>query len=243
MARQFLVENKSIEKVDENLFKITGSEVKHIQVLRHNIGDNIKINSSIYEIIKMTKNEVYVKLVKDKEIKKRNIEVTLYLAVLKNEMMELSIKKATELGVDKIVPFFSKNVVVNLDNKEEKKLEKYKKIVSEAVKQCGRDTIPSIENFKTIEELDFKNEDVVFMAYEKEKANFKEKVLVVKQKEIKKIGIIIGPEGGFDEKEVLKLRENKNMEVVGLGSRILRAETAAISMISVINYEFEVESI
>ena len=239
MAKQFIVKDSDIEKIDEDSYKIFGSEVKHIQVLRYNIGDKIKINGVIYEIIKMTKKEVYIKFIEKHQIVKRNLEVSLYVAVLKNEMMDLAIKKAVELGVSRIIPFYSKNVVVKLDDKEMKKKEKYNKIAIEAVKQCNRNDIPIIDDFKKLEEIDFSNEEIVFLAYEKEKNSIKSVIQNLKKLDYSKIGIIVGPEGGFDENEIQKLTKFSNIQTVGLGTRILRAETAVISMISIINYEFE----
>ena len=239
MAKQFIVKDSDIEKIDEDSYKIFGSEVKHIQVLRYNIGDKIKINGVIYEIIKMTKKEVYIKFIEKQQIVKRNLEVSLYVAVLKNEMMDLAIKKAVELGVSRIIPFYSKNVVVKLDDKEMKKKEKYNKIAIEAVKQCNRNDIPIIDDFKKLEEIDFSNEEIVFLAYEKEKNSIKNVIENLKKIDYSKIGIIVGPEGGFEEDEIHKLVKYGNIQTVGLGPRILRAETAVISMISIINYEFE----
>lgn len=244
MARQFIVKENEIVEKENNVFEIVSSEVKHIQVLRYNIGDSIVINSKVYEILKMTRNSITVKYLYENQYDRtEEIEVTLYIAFLKNEMMDYSIKKAVELGARRIVPFLSNNVVVKLDEKDlAKKKEKFTKIAIEAVKQCGRYDIPIIENIVKLDSLEevVKENDVNIFAYEKESIGLKQTISKIKEdkKEIKKVGIIIGPEGGFTEAEYEKIKKFENVYSVSLGKRILRAETATISTISIIMYEF-----
>ncbi|MBO5398419.1 MAG: RNA methyltransferase [Clostridia bacterium] len=111
-----------------------------------------------------------------------------------------------------------------------------------ASKQSGRDIIPKIENIQNIKILceNIQNYDLVLLAYENEKENsFKEELQKIKNtKEKISIAIIIGPEGGIDEEEVLKL-ENAGAKVISLGKRILRTETVALAMASIIMYELE----
>lgn len=245
MARQFIVKENEITEIEKNIYEILSQEVKHIQVLRYNIGDNIVINNKEYEIIKMTKKSIIVRYIQDVlNNSKRNIEVTLYIGFLKNEMMDLSIKKSVELGVDKIVPFISKNVVVKLDEKEKiKKNEKLNKIAIEAVKQCGRSDIPKVELPIKLENIyeECATNDVNIFAYENEKESFKDIVNRIRNEKsnISKIGIIVGPEGGFAKDEYEKLNDLANVYCVSLGTRILRAETAVMNLLSIVNYEFE----
>ena len=247
MARQFIVKEDEIVKIKDDLYEIISKEeVKHIQVLRYNLQDRIVINNKVYEVEKMTKSSIIVRYIEDSiQNEKSNIEVTLYQAFLKNEMMDLTIKKAVELGVHKIQPFFSNNVVVKLDlNKDrEKKKEKLEKIVIEAVKQCGRTDIPEVLTFKKLEELDesISENEINILAYEKETISLKETIENIKRRkmDIKRIGIIVGPEGGFREEEIEKLKQIPNVYTVSLGLRILRAETASINLLSIVNYEFE----
>ena len=65
MAKRFIVDDNNIEKIDKDVFLITGKEVKHIQVLRHNIGDKITVNENIYEIIKMKRDSIILKIIDD----------------------------------------------------------------------------------------------------------------------------------------------------------------------------------
>ncbi|MBR1884303.1 MAG: 16S rRNA (uracil(1498)-N(3))-methyltransferase [Clostridia bacterium] len=241
MARQFFVNSDDMIQDKSGIICISSSEAKHIQVLRHNVGDYIKVNGSIYEIVKMTSKDVYVKFVEKKENDSHSsINAIVYMAMLKNEMMELAVKKAVELGANEIIPFYSKNVVVKLDKeKEDKKYEKLNKIIIEAVKQCGRDDIPKLSSFKKLSEIDFSLNDVNFLAYEKESSTFKDAIYEVKGRNITSVGIIVGPEGGFESEEVNNIMKNENVKSVSLGSRILRAETATMNMLSIVLYEFE----
>ena len=118
MARRFIVENDNINNIDDNNIIISGREVKHIQVLRHNIGDEIIINDKIYSIVKMGREDITLKYEKEAPligIPKTN--VTLYIALLKNDKLDFVIQKAVEIGVKKIVPFTSSNTIVKLDEK------------------------------------------------------------------------------------------------------------------------------
>lgn len=244
MARRFIVEEKDIKRKNDQEIEIMGNEVKHIQVLRHQVGDEIVVNEYICKIVQMYPHAILLKNIgKAKEEGVPGIDVTLYMAMLKNDKMDLVVQKTTELGVKKIVPFFSRNVVVKLDEKSRaKRIEKLQKIANEACKQCGRTDMVSIESFKELKEItnDFKKYDVCFVAYEQEKASLYTTIQKLKSfSNIKKIAIIVGAEGGFDQAEIEKLLENKNMNSISLGTRILRAETAAFDLLSIIMYEFD----
>ena len=146
-----------------------------------------------------------------------------------------------------------KRCVVKIKEKDEpKKLQRWQKISETASKQCGRDIVPKINNIVKIKDIRniTKDYDVVLVAYELEKDNKLKKELEILKKQknksyfnkktsnIIKIAIIIGPEGGLDIEEVNFLKEN-GAKVITLGERILRTETVALNMISVITYEFE----
>ena len=157
--------------------------------------------------------------------------------------MELIIQKATEIGVCNIVPLKMKRCVVKFDGKDLfKKIERWNKIAQIAAKQSMRDTITKVENIQTISDLleGLEELDEVIVAYEKEKSNTLKKELkqIPKNKEYK-IGIVIGPEGGIDEKEIEELSKSSKVKFVSLGNRILRTETAGLVMASNIIYELE----
>ncbi|MBR2784422.1 MAG: 16S rRNA (uracil(1498)-N(3))-methyltransferase [Clostridia bacterium] len=243
MARRFIVSSNNIKELENEKICIYGEEVKHIQVLRFNVGDYIHVNDSIYKIDSMSRDTIELEFVeKAKVIGVPNTNITLYMAFLKSDKMDFVVQKAVELGVSKIVPFFSSNVIVKLDEKDRlKRQTKLQKIADEACKQCGRtDTVEvaTFVNFKDLEK-EFILEDKVFFAYEASKESLRVEINEAKEKDLKKIGVVIGAEGGFTPKEADELKEIENVAVVGLGERILRAETAALNLISIIIYEME----
>lgn len=242
MARRFIVRDDDITKLNDKNIKIKGTEVKHIQVLRHNINDEIIVNENIYKIIDMTRDTIDLEYIKEAlviGVPKTNI--TLYIAFLKSDKMDYLVQKAVEIGVKRIVPFFSKNVVVKLEEKSKvKRREKLQKIADEACKQCGRMDTVNIEEFLNFNELkDSLKEDKIFFAYEASKDSLRREINDMKQRNINNIGIIIGAEGGFLESEAEELNKLDNVCCVSLGERILRAETAAINLLSILIYEME----
>ena len=242
MARRFIVRDDDITRLNDKNIKIKGTEVKHIQVLRHNINDEIIVNENIYKIIDMTRDTIDLEYIKEAlviGVPKTNI--TLYIAFLKSDKMDYLVQKAVEIGVKRIVPFFSKNVVVKLEEKSKvKRREKLQKIANEACKQCGRMDTVNIEEFLNFNELkDSLKEDKIFFAYEASKDSLRREINDMKQRNINNIGIIIGAEGGFLESEAEELNKLDNVCCVSLGERILRAETAAINLLSILIYEME----
>lgn len=244
MAKRFIVESKYIRYINDDCFEIFGREVKHIQVLRYNINDEININNYICSIQKITRDTIVLKKLRDAEkIGEPNIELTLFIAMLKNEKLDYVIQKCTELGVKNIVPFISKNVIVKLDDKEarKKRVTKLQIIANEACKQCGRTDIVKVNDIISFNELNEKLEEFDFsiFAYEKENKKLKEVINSKLNDKRKKIACIIGPEGGFDTSEKNQLLQLKNVSSVSLGQRILRADTAAISLVNILMYEFD----
>ena len=238
-------------QINDKIVTIVGQDVNHIKnVLRLKVDDNIQIcnkeTGTNYEcgIINIEKD--IVKCIIFKEIKSeaesKNIYINIFQGLPKQEKMELIIQKSIELGVSEITPVEMERCVVKLDDKnKEKKVERWNKISEAAAKQCGRDSIPKVSNVINIKNICnmVQDYDIVLLAYEDEKENtLKNEINKIKlqNKNSLKIGIIIGPEGGLDEKEVEFLKET-GAKVVTLGNRILRTETVAFVLASIIMYE------
>lgn len=244
------------EQIKENEIIIVGQDVNHIKkVLRAKIGDELQVCNSqngenfLCEIQDL-ENENIICKIKEK-IKKQvesNVEVTIFQGLPKADKMEFIIQKAVELGVYDITPVEMKRCVVKLNEKDKsKKIERWQKISEVAAKQCGRDIIPQINNIINIKNICnlIQEYDMVLVAYENEEKNtLKEQLENIKKqnnsKSKVKIGIIIGPEGGLEEKDVETLKEN-GAKVITLGRRILRTETVALNVLSIIMYELENE--
>ena len=241
------------EQIDGEIIEITGEDVNHIKnVLREKIGNELTIcNSSkeqnyLCEITQISEELIQCKVIKQLENKvESNIKVTIMQGLPKADKMELIIQKSVELGVYDIIPIEMKRCVVKLKDKDKsKKLQRWQKIAEVASKQCGRDRIPKIEtiiNVKNICNL-LEKYDIVLVAYEKEEKNtLKHELKKIKEKyqnQEVKIAIIIGPEGGIAPEE-LKQFEEYGASSITLGKRILRTETVALNVLSIIMYELE----
>lgn len=245
---KFFVTNEQIHK--ENI-EIKGQDVKHIsKVLRLTKGEHIEIcnistqENFLCEIDKIQEENVYCKILENIEKKtESNVKVTVFQGLPKADKMEYVIQKSIELGVQDITPIEMKRCVIKLNDKDKsKKIQRWQKISEVAAKQCGRDIIPKINEISNIKEIvNLINEyDVLLIAYEKEQKNtLKHELDILKnKKENFKIGILIGPEGGIDEQEVEILAQN-GAKIITLGKRILRTETVALNMLSIIMYELE----
>lgn len=241
------------EQVENNTIKVEGPDVNHIRnVLRKKVGDEIIICNSdkqknyLCDIEKVEKETIECKIVRELEDFKSNVKVTIMQGIPKKDKMELVIQKSVELGCFDIQPVEMERCVVKLqENDKKKKQERWQKIAEVAAKQCGRDFIPNINNIISIKNICnlLPEYDIVLLAYEKEeKTTLKEALKKIKEKygekEVK-IAVIIGPEGGIDLKEVEMIKENDNVITVTLGKRILRTETVALNVLSIIMYELE----
>lgn len=238
MARRFIID-KDID-IGE-VFSVLGEEAKHIMILRHDVGDKILINDKVCEIKNITKQEIScMALEQAKECGVPDTKITLFQALLKSDKMEYVIQKAVELGVYKVEPFISKNVVVKLDEKDKaKKVERWNKISLEASKQCGRSDLVNVAAVNSFSDMldKLKGFDLVIVAYENETNSLKN--IIKENLKVKNIAIIIGAEGGFKKEEIDEILKNKVSTSVSLGERILRAETASLNLISILMYEFE----
>ena len=157
--------------------------------------------------------------------------------------MELIIQKGTELGVTEFIPVSLKRSIVKISGKDEaKKIDRWNKIAEVAAKQSGRDLVPIVRNVENIKNIcnEIKDYDIVLLAYELEENNYiKNELQKLKRKNKNyKIAIIIGPEGGLEQDEVSVMQES-GAKVISLGKRILRTETVALQVSSIIMYELE----
>lgn len=242
----FYVKN---EQVIENNIAIINDDVNHIKnVLRYQIDDCLDVcdeNGIRYKtkIENFENNKVMLNILEiSKETTECSINITLFQGLPKSDKMELIIQKCTELGVKEIVPVISERVIVKLDEKSEsKKLERWQKIAKEASKQSGRQIVPTIENAINLKNMieNLSKYDIVIMPYECEKEQMLKNILRNLDKTVKNIAVIIGPEGGFSEKDVEILETCNNLQKVSLGPRILRTETAGIATLAMIVYELD----
>ena len=243
--RKFFVKSNQIH---DKIIDIIGEDVNHIKnVLRLEKNEIIKICDSdnsinyICEINELNKESVKCNIIETAENEAEGkVKLDIYQGLPKADKMELIIQKGTELGVSKFIPTKFDRCIVKLEGKDEiKKIERWQKISEVAAKQSGRDLIPEIGKITTLNQININEYDLVILAYEEEKENtIKNELKRLNLKDNLKIAIIIGPEGGIAPKEVEILKE-KGAKIVTLGNRILRTETVALYVASVIMYELE----
>lgn len=233
------------ENIKDGFIEVFSDEAKHIlNVMRMEIGDTLTIcdgqsNDYLCRICETGKNCLKAKIEETtKSESEPKTKITLYQGLPKSDKMELIIQKCVEIGVCRIVPVITERAVVKIEKgaKEDKKTERWQKIAESAAKQSGRGIIPAVERpmkFKDAIEEAVKNGEAI-IPYENEKdRGLKE---FVKNSKAENIGIFIGPEGGFDTKEIEFAVENGVMSVT-LGKRILRTETAGIVTSAIVLYE------
>ena len=170
-----------------------------------------------------------------KQNSEMEIKVTLIQALIRKERWEFLLQKATELGVYRVVPLVLRRNVVKWDKTESQhKRVRYQKIMQEASEQSKRTHVPQLMDVITIDEIKAYLSDNNLVCYENESASFIKDVLHPKES----ITLICGPEGGFDPSEIEELKE-MGFNIVHLGARILRAETASLYVLSAVDFMFE----
>ena len=241
----FFIKSKNIEG---NTVIIDNEEnYRHIaRSLRARIGEPLLLideNQTQYEtIIKdITSNNIKAEVIKSYP-SKRKLDFELYLAQspLRSDAQSVIVEKATELGIAGIYPIYTDNCAVN-KSVIEKKILKWQKIMYEASKQCERANIPNCFELINLQNLfESKNFDYVIafcerIANQTFREYYNEHKNIFKQNS--KILVIIGPEGGFSDKEFEYFKEN-SIPMLTLGDLILKAETAVITAIGNIIYEY-----
>lgn len=239
----FFIESKQI---DNNKIKISDKEnYQHIaRALRARIGEKLLLidnNQIQYEttITEISKSEIIVEI-NNSYPSKRFLDFQIYLAQspLRSDAQSLVVEKATELGAAGIFPIITDNCALN-KLVIEKKIPKWNKIMYEASKQCERAIIPQCFEVSTLENiLNNNNFDKVIVFCERiAEKTIRDSFKTNPIKTDEKVLVIIGPEGGFSQKEFDYFKE-KNLEMLTLGTLILKAETAVITALGNIIYEY-----
>ena len=239
---RFYIPNPHIQ---DGLLKIEGDQVKHIRkVLRLKAGDEILVfdgSGKEFEgtIVEEGRSSVTVKIQGIFSSKGDSpLEVTLAQSLLKGEKMDYLIQKATELGVKEIIPFFSSRSVPLLEkSRRPNRHHRWEKIAVEASKQCGRRVVSKIESLQDYSGMLRAASTDHLRLILWEGGGIKLKEVLEKSGEKTKIFFVIGPEGGFSPDEVDKAKR-AGFVAVTLGKRILRAETASLCLLSILQYEW-----
>jgi len=229
------------EKITDNVAVITGEDAEHIaRVLRMRVGEpltvcDLKGTDYESEITSVSLTEVILKITNSRpSVAEPTVRVTLFQGLPKADKMELIVQKCVELGVTAIVPVITTRCVSRPDEAAlNRKVERWGKIAQEAAKQSGRGILPKVKaaiSFEiAVEQLAKIKTSIMF--YEKSTVSLKEILSVT----LSEIGILIGPEGGF-EKEEAEYAQRLGIQLSSLGPRILRTETAPICALSAIMF-------
>ena len=234
--------------VQGDKIRLEGSDVNHMKnVLRMKEGEEVQVsdgtgNAYLCQIEGYEGNQAVLKIrektEKDTELPSK---IWLFQGLPKGDKMELIIQKAVELGAYAVVPVETRRCVVKLDAKKaQKKVSRWQQISESAAKQSKRMLIPEVKNVMNWKEaLAFaKGLDVVLIPYELAKGMKETREILSAIQPGQSVGIFIGPEGGFEEEEVRDAMEAGGKPVT-LGKRILRTETAGMTMLSILMYTLE----
>lgn len=244
---RFFVEPSQIG--EENI-TIIGADVNHIKnVLRMKCKEQIAISDGqeyeYYCIIEKLEEEQIIARIQEvvKNSQELPVRITLFQGIPKSDKLELIIQKAVELGVSEIVPVAMKRSVAKIDQKKAgKKVERFNAIALSAAKQAKRSIIPTVTMPMSWKEAVTygKTMDCCLVPYEDARGISHTREVIRQLHGGKSIALYIGPEGGFDDSEIREAKE-EGFEVITLGKRILRTETAGLTALSILMYELEEE--
>lgn len=185
---------------------------------------------------------LFAEILEEREAKTElPVRLVLFQGLPKKDKMELIIQKAVELGVDQIIPVVTKRTVVRTDEgKEEKKLARWQAIAESAAKQSQRGRIPEVSKMISFQEALAKMKEIGYngILYENACGMRTTKEFIARAAGEKRVGIFVGPEGGFAEEEV-QSAVAAGARCLSLGGRILRTETAGFAMLSLLMMEIE----
>ena len=226
-------ENFQADKAILNL-----DETRHLRdVLRLREGAEICVfdgegREFLGTVEKISKSETLLKIIREitPSALESSLDLTLAIALLKGEKFDLVVQKSVELGVNRIIPLNTKRADVKLTDGE-KKLERWRKIALEAAKQSGRAKMLKIEKPIDFKEFVEAKSGTRILFAERNGTSFSE-IETAQQ-----IIAVVGAEGGWEDTEIETARE-KGFQIITLGGRILRAETAAISTAAILQHRF-----
>jgi len=232
----FFVDNSARQ---DDQFRITGQDYNHIRnVLRMQPDDTFLVScggtSCLCRLDQFEDDAVIAQIVEE-DYQNTELPVQFYLfqGLPKGDKLELIIQKAVELGAAGIIPVEMNRCVMKVDEKKKKaKQARWQAIAESAAKQSKRNVIPEVSDVLTYKQAMAKIDemDLFLVPYENERGMAATREALLQIKPGMSVGILVGPEGGFDPQEIAQARE-KGAAIISLGKRILRAETAAVTAI------------
>lgn len=223
---------------------IRGRQAHHARdVMRLNAGDEIRVfDGTGYEytgvIEKLGKREIIARISRKIKGQVDIFRLALAQAIPKSNKMDFIIEKSTELGVRRIIPLVTRRTIAQLDSaKAASRVGRWRRLAIEASKQCGRVSVPEIDEIESFEDSLASIEDYELAIMPCLREGNERLKGILKNNAVKSAIVYIGPEGDFTKDEI-EMATSKGARPVSLGREVLRSETAAISVLSVLNYEF-----
>ena len=225
------------DKIQSDLVAHLKKEQSHYikDVMRLKVGDNFSVFNTQGEwnasIMSFDKDGAQIKIINKLRDKKNEQNIWLAFTLIKQNSLNFLIQKGTELGVQNFIPILSERTMVkNINTK------RIKKIIIESSEQSNRISIPEIKNLKTLKDFLYnfpKNGCLVFCDINCNMSDLKN---ILSKKDSGQICILIGPEGDFSEKERKLITDLNQTHSISLAKNILRAETAAVAAVTLVNY-------
>ena len=234
MQRYFITEKQN------NQVTFSKEDNYHIKtVMRMSLKDKVEVvlDEKVYEVeLVSIEPEVIGEIVEEIEYQSElKTKVTLVQSLVKEQKMDYILQKATELGVEKIIPYQAERSIIKIEKNEAKKVERWNRIVKEASEQSKINNIPKVYESITLKQLlELENYDVKMICSLRENSQSLKKILSNYKNDVTML-FVIGPEGGFTEEEEKKLIEH-GFVCVSLGDSVLRTETAGLFIMSAIRY-------
>ncbi len=230
----------------DSKFYITGQDAHHLsKVVRLKPGEKLRVSvddgtNYICEVKEFIDKDVVVSVVEQVPSTELSNKIYLFQALPKGDRMETIIEKCVELGAFEIIPVEMKNCIVKLDDKKKKsKVERYQSIAKSAAEQSKRSIIPNIHSVMSFKEaFEYaKSLDVLLLPFESKNGMQDTFDVLSRLQKGQSVGVFIGPEGGFAPTEIEMVKDS--VELISLGHRILRTDTAAICSLSMLMLKCE----
>jgi 16S rRNA (uracil1498-N3)-methyltransferase len=213
-------------------------------VMRMMIGDEVTVcdnqgRVALCQVKTILKDKIVLNLIREQQVPPPQSHFVVAQALIKKDAFETMLQKATELGVDEIIPVVFSRSVIKLDEQEEaKKKERYETIVKEASEQSERVFLPLIHPVAKLAQIDYSRYSLILVAHARADQHLTIHQALAGADLHQPVLIVIGPEGGITEAELTQL-EARGGKLVSFGNRILRSETASLYALSVLHYLLE----
>lgn len=245
MTRRRFFADPSSFNLDHQSVELKTEEARHLRdVLRLKQGDDAYVfdgvgNEFHCRVLKAGRETAELEIVQkvDPESSESRLNLTLALALLKGDKFDLVVQKVTELGVSSVVPVVTRYSDIQIRNPSdsEKRVHRWRRIALEAAKQSGRAKVPTIFEPTTFSSLIASSDEQVRLLFSERGGQSLKQVLNVDSANVEGATAIVGSEGGWSTEE-LSDAEQKGCQIVTLGGRVLRAETAAISIVTLLQH-------